>query len=268
MAAAVVAAAGVLTRMQHIKQTLLFLLFIFSSACSEHFVFTPPKGWNLLSPQGDAPCIILTFVSPSKSYPPSLSLAKEAYTGSTKSYLGAAKKLLKKDAAAFRELGTEKTKAGNATLFQMEYSTPHGLFSTLVAIYFSQTNAYTLSFAVKKDAFSLLVEDFNTTISSAALTQHLGDVLTSIQRSKIERIEKKYFSQLPPFAHSSLKEYLQEHASTKKLFSSLEHELSNVLGSGEKVLLYYTMQECLKKLKSELSFAQKKLEHLQVNTAK
>jgi len=186
----------------------------------------------------------MSFAAPEIHYPPSLSLAHEPLKCGQKEYLNAVNKILTRNSKNCRKIGTRVTPAGKCTLFQTENETAHGLFNTLVAIYFSHANVYTLSFAAKKEGFSDLYALFDKSIASGNISNSIQEVLTDNECTSIEAAKTTFLKEASLIEGKvPLVEVLDKQPKSKKALAQLEKSIVKTLGKERPVHAYYVLQE-------------------------
>lgn len=218
----------------------------------EVFVFTPPKDWKLLKPQGDSRYVLLTYAAPEPHYPPSLALAHEPLHSSQREYLDAVFNLLSRNSKTCRKLGVKELSVGKCTLFQTENSTAHGIFSTLVALFFSDDEAYTISFASKKESFAQLFPTFENVLSSTAIAPTIENLLSDSEKAKLENAKTTLQKQLPnDITASTLSKRIAEDKKVQKFFTQLELSITQIMGKDKSVHTFYILKDIVAEMTKE-----------------
>lgn len=136
---------------------ILFFLLLFTGVYGQRcIVFTPPEGWQLLDTKLLSPRIKVMIVGSGKNnfYPPSINLGYEEYAGSLSDYLKEVKSVNQKTGAAWTDLGTIQTMAGQASLSQVDLKTEWGDVRMMHVMLIEDKILYVLTAASLKDEFS------------------------------------------------------------------------------------------------------------------
>lgn len=122
---------------------------------SNAIIFTPPSGWRNADPSALPPHVKLMVVGHGlKELPPSMNLGVENYTGTLKNYLKRVKDLNRSKGYEWKDLGTIRTEAGNASLSQVDIKTEWGDVRMMHVILLRDKMIYILTAAALKEEFS------------------------------------------------------------------------------------------------------------------
>lgn len=136
----------------------------------ETVAFAPPKDWNMADPK-DLPENVKAMVvgKGSKEFPPSINLAVESYKGTQKEYLKTVKDINEAAKREWKDLGTIRTKAGDASLSQVDEKSEWGTVRMMHVILVRDGHAYILTAASLKDEFSRFYKDFFAAMRSLSI---------------------------------------------------------------------------------------------------
>lgn len=151
-------------------------------------MFTPPKDWRVADREALPPHVQIMVVGKGKSsYPPSLNLATEKFSGSLRDYLKIVKQINEAKKILWKDLGTVRTIAGNANLSQIETSTEWGQVKMMHAIIVKDRVAYILTAAALKDEFPDFYKNFFSSIQSLRINNDLYETINDQKlRSKFK----------------------------------------------------------------------------------
>ncbi len=117
-------------------------------------IFTPPTGWQMADPKALPPSVKIMVVGKGeREFPPSINLGSEKYEGTLKQYLKVVKAINDSHGTEWKDLGTIKTEAGNASLSQVDAKTQWGEVRTMHVIIPIDGAMYILTAAALKDEF-------------------------------------------------------------------------------------------------------------------
>lgn len=142
----------------------------------EFVLFTPPAGWRLAD-ANSLPAhvrVMIVGAGPS-SFPPSMNLSSEPFTGSLKQYLKTVKNLNSAQGYEWKDLGTIKTEAGNASLSQVDTKSQWGDVRLMHVIMIHHGHVYILTASALKDEFSIFYKDFFAAMRSLRVAQDVKD---------------------------------------------------------------------------------------------
>ncbi len=124
-------------------------------------LFTPPPGWNVADPKKLPRSVKVMIVGKGSSeYPPSLNLATENFDGTLKQYLAIIKEINDRSGAEWKDLGTIRTEAGDASLSQVDAKTKWGMERLMHVILLKEGTIYILTAAALKDEFPRYYKEF------------------------------------------------------------------------------------------------------------
>lgn len=146
-------------------------------------VFTPPQGWVLADPQALPPNVSVMVVGKgTHEYPPSLNLATEQYSGSLKQYLKIVKSINESKGDEWKDLGTIRTEAGDASLSQVDLKSKWGYERLMHLILVKNGTAYILTAAALKDEFPKFYKDFFNAMKSLRINQDAFGMISDPSR--------------------------------------------------------------------------------------
>lgn len=118
-------------------------------------MFTPPANWKLADPKVLTPHIKLMVIGEiSGYYPPSINLASDPFKGTLKEYLKGVKQYNQSIGADWKDLGTLKTEAGEASLSQVDTPTKWGVERQMQAIFLKDSTAWIVTCSALKADFA------------------------------------------------------------------------------------------------------------------
>lgn len=137
-----------------------------------HLLFTPPSGWrnadaNALPKQAH----LMVVGKGLHEFPPSITLASESYKGSVKDYLKIVKKLSASKGDHWKDLGTIRTEAGNASLSQTDTQSQWGEVKMMHVILKKEDTIYILTAAALKEEFPKFYKEIFATLRSLKFSQ-------------------------------------------------------------------------------------------------
>ena len=151
---------------------LLFLAFFTLHAESDPkqqtvMSFTPPSGWHFADKKDLPPRVQVMVVGKGlKEFPPSLNLTTEEYKGTLKDYLKIVKGINDSKSGQWKKLGQIETKAGKASLSQLDVPSKWGELRMLHAILLSNETIYILTAAALAEEFPKFHKDFFAALKS------------------------------------------------------------------------------------------------------
>lgn len=142
---------------------------------TEEIQFTPPAGWRFAE-AGNLPKSVKVMVvgQGQSQFPPSMNLGTEEYTGNLKDYLKTIKNVNDIRHADWKDLGTIRTEAGNASLSQVDMKTQWGDVRLMHVIIMHGGMAYILTAAALKDEFPTYYKEFFKAMTSLKITKDKG----------------------------------------------------------------------------------------------
>jgi hypothetical protein len=149
-------------------------------------IFTPPKDWHLADMTAMPPSVQIMVVGKgSKEFPPSMNLATENYKGSLKQYLKIVKEINDSQGAEWKDLGTIRTEAGDASMSQVDSKSEWGEIRMMHVILIKNGTAYILTAAALKDEFPKFYKDFFTSMRSLRINKDLLEMITDARRRSL-----------------------------------------------------------------------------------
>lgn len=147
------------------------------SKSQEGFIlFTPPAGWRLADANSlPAHVRVMVVGAGASSFPPSMNLSSEPFTGSLKQYLKTVKNLNTAQGYEWKDLGTIKIKAGNASLSQVDTKSQWGDVRLMHVIMIHDGYVYILTASALKDEFSILYKDFFAAMRSLRVAHDVNE---------------------------------------------------------------------------------------------
>lgn len=134
--------------------------------------FIPPEGWRLAEDEKLGQHVKLMVVGKATNqFPPSINLSTEPYRGTLKDYLKIVKSINDAKGLKWQNLGTIQTKAGEASLSQLDTKNQWGDVRMLHAILVKDGIVYILTAASLKEEFSSHYKAFIDAIRSLDFSQ-------------------------------------------------------------------------------------------------
>lgn len=139
---------------EHNSQPEMQLDEVKSIASAKTATFISPEGWRFAD-SNMLPKHVKTMVVGKGEHemPPSINLGYEEFNGTLKDYLKIVKKINESQGDKWSDLGTIETKAGPASLSQVDIKTEWGALRQMHVIYLDQGVVYILTAAALKDEF-------------------------------------------------------------------------------------------------------------------
>jgi len=150
--------------------------------------FTPPAGWRAADPKELSPSVKAMVIGKSKTnFPPSINISMHPYAGTLKQYL----KMIKSENAALRaewkDLGSIRTLAGDASLSQVDEKTEWGEIRLMQTILVKNGFAYILTAASTKNEFAGFYKDFFNSMGSLTINPTVYEMVSDKkQRTHLE----------------------------------------------------------------------------------
>lgn len=146
-------------------------------------LFTPPEGWHFADPKKLPRSVKVMVVGKSSSeYPPSLNLATEKYDGTLKQYLKIVKEINDRSGAEWKDLGTIRTQAGDASLSQVDAKTKWGTERLMHVILIRDGIVYIMTAGALKDEFPRYYKEFFTSMRSLRFNKNAFEMITDAKR--------------------------------------------------------------------------------------
>ncbi len=128
---------------------------------NESILFSSPPGWRFAEKISLPASVKALVVGKGKyDFPPSLNLGLEVYKGTLKQYLKRVKKINDDAGNTWKDLGTIRTKAGNASLSQVDKRTQWGEVKMMHVIFQERGITYIMTAAALKEEFPRFYKDF------------------------------------------------------------------------------------------------------------
>lgn len=146
-------------------------------------MFVPPQGWVLADPKALPPSVKIMVVGKGqREFPPSINLATERYNGTLKQYLKTIKAINDSQGAEWKDLGTIRTEAGDASLSQVDSKTEWGDVRMMHVILIKNGTTYILTAASLKDEFSQYYKDFFNSMRSLRINKDAIEMVSDTNR--------------------------------------------------------------------------------------
>lgn len=130
-------------------------------------MFSPPTGWQLADPKALPSSIkIMVVGKSSRSFPPSMNLTSEPYSGTLKQYLKKVKAINESQGDEWKDLGTIRTEAGDASLSQADMKSEWGKIRLMHVILLRNHVAYILTASALQEEFPNFYESFFQSMKS------------------------------------------------------------------------------------------------------
>lgn len=174
------------------KRLFFLLLLPLHLFAAPFFTVAPPPTWRIANPAKLSPRVKVGFVSNKKnSFVPSLNLAMEPLTISQENYLEEVKKLHKaKRENQVTDMGTVKTRSGDAHLLQIEAHKTWGTLLILQSILVKDHCAYIITGVSSKEDFPTTYQEFISTFSSFELKDSPFEFVVDVK--KREELKAQY----------------------------------------------------------------------------
>jgi len=144
-------------------------------------MFTPPRDWRYADQTQLRKSVKVMVVGTSTShFPPSINLATEPFKGTLKDYLKIIKKYNDDDGATWKDLGTIKTAAGNASLSQVDWKSKWGEVRDMHVILKRKDTIYILTAASLREDFSKYYKDFFSAMKSLKINKEFEEMVSSV----------------------------------------------------------------------------------------
>lgn len=143
-------------------------------------MFTPPRDWRYADASQLGKAVKIMVVGQGSShFPPSINLATETYQGTLKDYLKVMKAINDKDGAAWKDLGTIKTSAGNGSLSQVDLKNQWGEVREMHVVLKKKNTIYILTSAALRDDFAKYYKDFFDAMRSLKINKEFDEMVSS-----------------------------------------------------------------------------------------
>jgi hypothetical protein len=177
-------------------------------------VFTPPTGWYLADSSALPPTVKLMVIGKGKHpFPPSINLATQPYKSTLKQYLKTVKAINESQGTEWKDLGTIRTEAGNASLSQVDRKTEWGEERLMHVILLKNDYIYILTASALKDEFPQFYKDFFAAMRSLRVNKDVFEMVSSPQRrSQL----KSAYANLQDQWKTMLAQQSKEHSETSQ----------------------------------------------------
>jgi hypothetical protein len=134
---------------------------------TQTLTFTPPVGWHLVDISSLSSTVQTMVVGKGQyPYPPSMNLTTEPYAGTLKQYLKIIKAMNDSLNHEWKDLGWIETKAGRASLSQVDSQTEWGNVRLMHVVLLKNGRIYILTASALKDEFTNFYKDFFNSMKS------------------------------------------------------------------------------------------------------
>lgn len=130
-------------------------------------IFSPPQDWKAVDPTLLTSSVKAMVIGKgSHEFPPSINLGTESYKGTLKQYLKRIKEINKSQGSEWKDLGTIRTEAGEASLSQVDRKTQWGDVRMMHVILYKDETIYIMTAASLKEEFPKFYKDFFNSLRS------------------------------------------------------------------------------------------------------
>lgn len=202
----------------------------------EFLTFTPPQGWRTADSKALPSSVKIMVVGQgSHTFPPSINLGMENYKGTLKDYLSMIKDINHAQGADWKDLGTIKTQAGNASLSQVDSKTEWGDVRMMHAIMVYGGSAYVMTSAALKEEFPKFYKDFFSSMRSLNFAKDpIRSLKTKEQKEEIISLREDLQKSFKQKAEAKGID-LSDKKKASELFESQEFQLSSWIPFKEKL---------------------------------
>jgi len=146
-------------------------------------VFTPPQGWRLVDRNQLSASILAMVVGKGKhDFPPSINLGMHNESGTMKEFLKYVKETNQENGLEWKDLGTIRTQAGDASLSQFDTVTEWGPIREMQVIFVKDNSAYILTAAALKSEFPQFYKDFFASMKSLRINKTVYEMVPDQRR--------------------------------------------------------------------------------------
>lgn len=132
--------------------------------------FIPPEGWKMAETKTLPKNILLMVVGQGgREFPPSINLGVDQYKGTLKEYLKVVKSINDAHGDEWKDLGTIRTEAGEASLSQLDTKMNWGNVRMMQVILIKNETVYILTAAALKEEFPKFYKDFFKSMRSLTI---------------------------------------------------------------------------------------------------
>jgi hypothetical protein len=154
-------------------------------------IFTPPEGWMIADAKALPPSVKIMVVGQGEhEFPPSINLGVEDFNGTLKEYLKTIKAINDSQGAEWKDLGTIRTEAGNASLSQVDSKTEWGDVRMMHVVLVKNKKAFILTAAALKEEFPRFYKDFFRSMRSLRINKDIYEMVpTASRRAQLEKAD-------------------------------------------------------------------------------
>lgn len=154
-------------------------------------LFTPPEGWMMADAKALPASVKIMVVGQGEhEFPPSINLGVEEFTGTLKDYLKTIKAINDSQGAEWKDLGTIRTEAGNASLSQVDSKTEWGDVRMMHVVLVKNKHAFILTAAALKEEFPRFYKDFFRSMRSLRINKDVYEMVpTANRRTQLEKAD-------------------------------------------------------------------------------
>lgn len=182
-------------------------------------LFTPPTHWQLADAKALPSSVKIMVVGKGESdFPPSINLATENYAGTLKQYLKQVKAINSSQGNEWKDLGTIRTDAGDASYSQAIVKTQWGDVKLMHVIFLKNGIIYILTGAALKDDFPKYYKDFFNSFRSLKINQNVYEMVTD--PSKRANLENAQANLIKSFSTLSKRQDQTSPEQSKAIFNS------------------------------------------------
>lgn len=146
-------------------------------------MFVPPQGWRYAEDK-DLPRTVQVMVigKGNGNFPPSINLATEKYPGTLKQYLKIVKSINDAKGSEWKDLGTIRTEAGDASLSQVDQKNQWGNVRMMHVMLIRNGTVYILTAAALKDEFPTYYKDFFNSLRSLRINKNVYEMVSNAKK--------------------------------------------------------------------------------------
>jgi hypothetical protein len=149
------------------------------------------------------------------AFPPSMNLSLEPYSGSLKQYLKSVKNTNMAQGYQWKDLGTIRTEAGNASLSQVDTKSEWGSVRLMHVILLKNGVIYILTASALQDEFSQFYKDFFNSMRSLRVAKEAFEMIVNTQqRTQLKNAAQKVKNQWEKELSQNIKDNLNDTLDT------------------------------------------------------
>lgn len=147
-------------------------------------LFNPPEDWKVVDPKLLPKHVKAMIIGKGKSnFPPSINIGMEKWAGTVKEYLQRVVKPANDNAHCdWKDLGTIKTQAGEASLSQVDIESSWGSQRLMHVIIKKSDNLYVVTAAALKEEFPEFYKEFFTAMRSIRFNKDVFEMIPGTKR--------------------------------------------------------------------------------------